>query len=68
MNTKLDSLATEIKNHAAGDVELHKAVDLRLDKVEDAQKKVKYMAAGAGAVITAAGWLVEMMIGLPGKR
>lgn len=55
INAKLDVIKESFAKHVKDD----EALAARVSVVEDRQKKVKWMAAGAGAVITGLGWLVE---------
>lgn len=72
VKSDMKTIQTWLKKHVEDDQVLHKANDDRLKIVEDSQKKVKWMAAGASAVITGAavllGWIIDIMWGSGFKR
>ena len=72
VKSDMKTIQAWLKKHVEDDQVLHKASDDRLKVVEDSQKKVKWMAAGASAVITGAavllGWIIDIMWGSGFKR
>lgn len=68
LNTKVDAFQATITSHVKEDDDRYEKHSDRITKVEDQQKKVKWMAAGGAAVITALGYLAEVMVGFPVKK
>jgi len=62
MDSKLDSLTESLKKHLEDDDEIHKKQDERIKELEDAHKKVKWIAMGAGGVIATLWRVIEMWV------
>lgn len=63
MDAKLDITNNVLINHIQKDDTAHSDQNTRLTKVEDSQKKVKWIAIGAGVIVTFV-WRVVEALGL----
>lgn len=62
ISAKLDAMNTSVINHAKDDKEFQEKTDTRISNLEDSQKKVRWIAVGAAAVLTGLYKVIEFVV------
>ena len=68
IKSDISNISESVSAHINKDDSIHEDQEERITKLEDQQKKVKWMAVGAGAVIAGAWRIVEALIGSGGHH